>query len=58
MGGMIVPFGVGAGFSTVLYKNYIDPSADKTHFLIFIAVCFSITAFPVLCRILTALQVP
>ncbi|KAH7099005.1 Sodium/hydrogen exchanger family-domain-containing protein [Auriculariales sp. MPI-PUGE-AT-0066] len=56
MGGMLVPFGVGAGFSTVLYSHYVTPATDKTHFLVFIGVCFSITAFPVLCRILTALQ--
>jgi Kef-type K+ transport system membrane component KefB len=58
--GMVLPFGLGAAVAVPVYNKYIhnNPSlgTDVTfgHFLLFIGVSMSITAFPVLCRILTA----
>lgn len=52
-GGMVLPFGLGSAFSMAIYKKFVDPSIQFTHFLLFVGVAFSITAFPVLCRILT-----
>lgn len=57
LGGMILPFGLGAAVAVPLYNRFIDhEAATFGHFLLFVGVAFSITAFPVLCRILTALQ--
>ena len=53
---MILPFGIGAGLSHAVYKEFIDPSIQFTHFMLFTGVAYSITAFPVLCRILTELK--
>ncbi|KAG1735307.1 Sodium/hydrogen exchanger family-domain-containing protein [Suillus paluster] len=49
-------FGLGAAISVPLYHNFIGPSIKFTYFMLFTGVSFSITAFPVLCRILTALK--
>jgi Kef-type K+ transport system membrane component KefB len=55
--GMILPFGVGAGIAVPIYNEFIDPTkASFGHFLLFVGVAISITAFPVLCRILTELR--
>ncbi|KZS90464.1 hypothetical protein SISNIDRAFT_443933 [Sistotremastrum niveocremeum HHB9708] len=54
--GMILSFGIGAGMSKPLYDHFINPSTSYGHFLLFTGVSYSITAFPVLCRILTALN--
>jgi Kef-type K+ transport system membrane component KefB len=54
--GMVVPFGLGAGLSLPLYHEFIDPSVKFTHFMLFTGVAYSITAFPVLCRILTEVK--
>ncbi|KAF8800776.1 hypothetical protein BYT27DRAFT_7227327 [Phlegmacium glaucopus] len=56
LAGMIPPFGIGAGLSKALYKEFIDPNIKFTHFMLFTGVAYSITAFPVLCRILTELK--
>ncbi|KAF8581038.1 hypothetical protein K439DRAFT_1393155 [Ramaria rubella] len=56
LGGMLLPFGLGSVYSIALYKRFVDPSIEFTHFLLFVGVAFSITAFPVLCRILTELK--
>ena len=53
---MVVPFGIGAGLSSAIYKKFIDPDIKFTYFMLFAAVAYSITAFPVLCRILTELK--
>ncbi|CAE6385977.1 unnamed protein product [Rhizoctonia solani] len=56
-GGMILPFGLGAAVAIPVYNNFIDPEAASFgHFLLFVGVAYSITAFPVLCRILVALE--
>ena len=60
LAGVLLPFGVGCGISVALYEHLIKPFAHSTansnYFMLFIGVSFSITAFPVLCRILTALK--
>lgn len=56
LAGMVLPFGLGAGLAVPLYHHFIDPSILFTHFMLFTGVAFSITAFPVLCRILTELK--
>lgn len=52
--GMIIPFGLGAAVAVPIYHNFTDQSNEFGHFVLFICVSMSITAFPVLCRILTA----
>lgn len=54
--GIVVPFGLGAGLSVPLYQRFVDHDVQFTHFMLFAGVAFSITAFPVLCRILTELK--
>ena len=53
--GMILPFGLGAAVAVPLYHRYVDEETTSFgHFLLFVGVAMAITAFPVLCRILTA----
>jgi len=54
--GMVLPFGAGVGLAKALYDQFVDDSVEFTHFMLFVGVAFSITAFPVLCRILTELK--
>ncbi|KIP06857.1 hypothetical protein PHLGIDRAFT_106504 [Phlebiopsis gigantea 11061_1 CR5-6] len=56
LAGMSLPFGLGAALSVPLYHTFIDPSVKFTNFMLFTGVAYSITAFPVLCRILTELK--
>lgn len=53
---MILPFGIGSGLSVRLYSQFIDSGVKFTHFMLFTGVAYSITAFPVLCRILTEVK--
>ncbi|KAM0716659.1 hypothetical protein Q7P37_008104 [Cladosporium fusiforme] len=58
--GLTVPFALGVGISHGIYHQFKDepgtePVAYGT-FLLFIGVAMAITAFPVLCRILTELK--
>lgn len=53
---MVIPFGLGAALAVPLYSEFVDQSVKFTHFMLFAGVAFSITAFPVLCRILTELK--
>ena len=53
---MVLPFGIGAGMAHAVYKEFINPEIVFTHFMLFTGVAYSITAFPVLCRILTELK--
>lgn len=48
--------GFGAGLAVPLYNTFIDSSVKFTNFMLFTGVAYSITAFPVLCRILTELK--
>ena len=49
---IVVPFALGAGLSLALYGSLAAPGIDRTSFVLFIGVALSITAFPVLARIL------
>ncbi|WVQ73663.1 hypothetical protein IAR50_003243 [Cryptococcus sp. DSM 104548] len=53
--GMVLPFGVGAAVAVPVYHNFVDTeNVSFGHFLLFVGVAMAITAFPVLCRILTS----
>ncbi|KAJ5502586.1 Cation/H+ exchanger [Penicillium fimorum] len=58
--GMILPFGLGCAISYGLYNEFHnDPGTKPIAFgtyLLFIGIAMAITAFPVLCRILTELK--
>ncbi|KAF7316449.1 hypothetical protein MIND_00163900 [Mycena indigotica] len=54
--GLAVPLGLGAALGVGVYREFTDPSVNFGYFLLFVAVAIGITAFPVLCRILTELQ--
>ncbi|EJC98912.1 uncharacterized protein FOMMEDRAFT_94794 [Fomitiporia mediterranea MF3/22] len=57
LAGMVLPFGLGAALALPIYQQYInEDEVSYTHFMLFAGVAFSITAFPVLCRILTELK--
>lgn len=56
LAGMTIPFGLGAALAVPLYHTFIDESVKFTNFMLFTGVAYSITAFPVLCRILTELK--
>jgi Kef-type K+ transport system membrane component KefB len=51
--GMIVPFLLGATLALVLYPVFASPDVPFTGFSLFLGVSMSVTAFPVLARILT-----
>ncbi|KAL5357348.1 Sodium/hydrogen exchanger family-domain-containing protein [Aspergillus floccosus] len=58
--GMILPFGFGCAISYGLYNTFRN-EPDTVHidfgtYLLFIGIAMAITAFPVLCRILTELK--
>lgn len=58
--GMLLPFGLGCGIAYGLYHQFreesgIAPISFGTY-LLFIGIAMAITAFPVLCRILTELK--
>lgn len=58
---MAIPFGLGCAIATGLYDHYIKDQSENpvkfTTFMVFIAVAMCITAFPVLVRILTELNI-
>ncbi|KIY73898.1 hypothetical protein CYLTODRAFT_428160 [Cylindrobasidium torrendii FP15055 ss-10] len=54
--GLVVPLGLGAALGVGVYRQFIDPSVHFGYFVLFVAVAIGITAFPVLCRILTELK--
>ncbi|GAA5888283.1 hypothetical protein JCM16303_007260 [Sporobolomyces ruberrimus] len=56
LAGLIIPFGLGWAVSVGLYNQFVDPSVKMTTFSCFIATSSSITAFPVLGRILVDLK--
>jgi Kef-type K+ transport system membrane component KefB len=52
---MVLPFGLGAAIAVPIFHHYVDQSVTTFgHFVLFVGVAMSITAFPVLCRILTS----
>ena len=54
--GLIVPLGLGAAIAVPLYHTFIPDTVNFGYFILFVAVAVGITAFPVLCRILTELK--
>jgi len=54
--GLLIPLGLGAALGVAVYREFINPAVNFGHFLLFVAVAIGITAFPVLCRILTELK--
>lgn len=54
--GLLLPLGLGAALGVAIYNKFIDESVNFGYFLLFTAVAVGITAFPVLCRILTELK--
>ncbi|EIN10840.1 cation/H+ exchanger [Punctularia strigosozonata HHB-11173 SS5] len=54
--GLVVPLGLGAALGVPLYHQFVDSSVHFGYFILFTAVAIGITAFPVLCRILTELK--
>lgn len=50
---IMVPFALGALLAVVLYPRLADPAVPRLHFALFLGTAMSITAFPVLARILT-----
>ncbi|MEU8758520.1 cation:proton antiporter [Streptomyces sp. NPDC048659] len=49
---MAVPFAVGAGAATLLYGSLAPAGVGRDMFVLYLATAFSITAFPVLARII------
>ena len=55
--GIIISFGLGAALAIPVYHQFIDSSqVSYPHFMLFTGVAYSITTFPVLCRILNELK--
>uniref|UniRef100_A0A0K3CR48 BY PROTMAP: gi/472580446/gb/EMS18246.1/ cation/H+ exchanger [Rhodosporidium toruloides NP11] gi/647395135/emb/CDR36334.1/ RHTO0S02e00540g1_1 [Rhodosporidium toruloides] n=1 Tax=Rhodotorula toruloides TaxID=5286 RepID=A0A0K3CR48_RHOTO len=54
--GLVIPFGLGCAVSVGLYNEFISKEVKFTTFMTFIGTSSSITAFPVLSRILSELQ--
>ncbi|KAM1052487.1 hypothetical protein ACFX13_000076 [Malus domestica] len=52
--GMILPFLIGAAFSFLLHKR--EQSMNQGTFILFLGVALSVTAFPVLARVLAELK--
>lgn len=52
-GSIVVPFLLGAALSVYLYPSLAGDGVPPTNFALFLGVAMSITAFPVLARILT-----
>lgn len=57
--GLGIPLALGAALGAGVYNEFIQPlgkNVNYGYFLLFVAVAIGITAFPVLCRILTELK--
>ncbi|KAI0689225.1 cation/H+ exchanger [Cytidiella melzeri] len=54
--GLVIPLGLGAALGVPIYHEFVDNTVNFGYFLLFTAVAIGITAFPVLCRILTELN--
>ena len=53
--GMVLPFGLGVVVAIPVYNNFVNHEHTSFgHFVLFVGVAMSITAFPVLCRILVS----
>ena len=51
--GLVIPLGMGAALGVGIYRQFSEPTVNFGYFVLFSAVAVGITAFPVLCRILT-----
>jgi Kef-type K+ transport system membrane component KefB len=56
LAGIAIPFAMGAGIAVPIYGLFVDQTIKFSYFVLFTGVAMSITAFPVLCRILTELK--
>ena len=54
--GLVLPLGLGAAVAVPIYNEFISDTVNYGYFILFVAVAIGITAFPVLCRILTELK--
>jgi Kef-type K+ transport system membrane component KefB len=54
--GLIVPLGLGSALGVGIYREFANKTVNFGYFVLFTAVAVGITAFPVLCRILTELK--
>ncbi|KAL4262191.1 Monovalent cation:proton antiporter 2 [Pleurotus pulmonarius] len=54
--GILVPAAFGAILAVILYPQFSDPTVNFAHFTLFTIVSVSITAFPILCRMLEELK--
>lgn len=54
--GLLIPLGLGAALGVPIYHEFINPDVKFGYFILFTSVAIGITAFPVLCRILTELR--
>lgn len=54
--GLVIPLALGAALGVGVYREFISDTVNFGYFLLFVAVAIGITAFPVLCRILTELK--
>jgi len=54
--GMVLPFGLGFAIAWGIYNEFTDHRIDFGVFGLFIGTALAITAFPVLCRILSELN--
>jgi Kef-type K+ transport system membrane component KefB len=51
-GGVLVPFGLGVVLARFLYPDFAGPGTGPVTFCLFVSAALSVTAFPVLARIL------
>lgn len=56
LAGLALPLGLGAALGLGVYREFISEDVNQGHFVLFTAVAVGITAFPVLCRILSELK--
>jgi Kef-type K+ transport system membrane component KefB len=54
--GLVVPLGLGTALGVGVYRQFVNEHVNFGYFVLFTAVAVGITAFPVLCRILTELK--
>ena len=54
--GIAIPFGLGAAVAVQLHQLYATPSTTYTSFVLFGGTAMSITAFPVLARIMSEMR--
>lgn len=52
LGSVLLPLALGAALALAMYPRLAPPGVDRLPFVLFVAVALSITAFPVLARIL------